>query len=67
MMFWLGLLLGVALTAPFAFERQAWRGLPPLAKARRVAVRTQDETWEQTRNFLYYDGTVMPTKEEGYE
>ena len=24
--------------------------------------------WEDTRNFLYYDGTVMPTnKEEHYE
>lgn len=24
--------------------------------------------WEHTRNFLYYDGTVMPTsKEEQYE
>jgi len=24
--------------------------------------------WERTRNFLYYDGTVMPTsKEDNYE
>ena len=26
------------------------------------------DTWEQTRNFLYYDGTEMPMKkEERYE
>ena len=25
------------------------------------------DTWEQTRNFLYYDGTEMPIKEERYE
>ena len=50
-----GILLAVT-PRPRVGQRQSHRGTPPPAG------------WEHTRNFLYYDGTVMPTsKEEIYE
>ncbi len=66
-MFWLGFLLGVAVTLPFVFEWRPSKTVPPLSHTRRAIKRAQDATWEQMHNFLYYDGTVMPTKEEKHE
>ena len=41
---------------------------PVTARGRNPRGKTPPAGWEYTRNFLYYDGTVMPTsKEEQYE
>ena len=43
---------------------------PVETSSRQPGRRTHDPTpqeWQDTRNFLYYDGTVMPTKEDKHE
>ncbi len=63
MVFVLGLISGIGIAL-------AMRGVL-LAVGTRVGVekprrhsRSAPQGWEHTRNFLYYDGTVMPTSEE---
>ena len=47
-----------------------WREYAPSAGVEKPegAVPSDRKSWSQTKNFLYYDGTVMPeTKEDAYE
>ncbi|MBE6807194.1 MAG: hypothetical protein E7527_04185 [Ruminococcaceae bacterium] len=68
MNFWIGLLLGVGLSlavrgvlAEFAPESGVEKPDAPPQPSDRTH-------WAQTRNFLYYDGTVMPEiKEDAHE
>lgn len=51
-----------------ALTMMAVRGilLAVVARAEQAPQRSRPtrENWQDTRNFLYYDGTVMPTNEE---
>ncbi len=67
-MFWLGFISGVVLTWLITRCCCARRKPAPVFVPRKgVAQEPPQEVWEQTRNFLYYDGTQMPLKEEMYE
>ena len=67
MLFILGVLCGagVALAVRCVWltaERGCGVEKPPRSRS------AEPHGWEYTRNFLYYDGTVMPTsKEDNYE
>lgn len=66
MIFLLGLMcgIGVALATRGVLLAMAVRGV----EKPRPTASSRPDGWEHTRNFLYYDGTVMPTsKEEQYE
>lgn len=66
----IGFVCGLAAMLPWLFivRRQGKKHMPPCVNAVRRAARVKEDNWEQTRNFLYYDGTEMPiNKEEQYE
>ena len=67
MLFILGVLCGVGIALAvrgvlLAVGEQDGVEKPPRSSS------AAPDGWEHTRNFLYYDGTVMPTsKEDNYE
>ena len=66
MLFMLGLLcgVGIALAVRCVLLAVVPYGVEKPSRPRHAAT----DGWEHTRNFLYYDGTVMPTsKEDNYE
>lgn len=66
MLFILGLLcgVGIALAVRGVLLTVRPHGVEKPSRPRHSA----PDGWEHTRNFLYYDGTVMPTsKEDNYE
>jgi len=68
MIFVLGLLCGVgAALVARGILLAVWHRTGVEKPGRSVRSAASDG-WEHTRNFLYYDGTVMPTsKEDNYE
>ena len=63
-----GFICGIAVMLPFLFVHRRQTRTPPKPPRRRLPVRQDEKHWENTRNFLYYDGTEMPiNKEEQYE
>ena len=66
MAFILGLLCGIG--AALAMRGVLLALWPRAAKKpRRTPAAVPPRGWEHTRNFLYYDGTVMPTEEDNNE
>ena len=63
MWFVLGLLMGGAIGGAAAFCLPKRKRPPPAAPAARRPQSTRKE-WVETRNFLYYDGTMMPEIKE---
>ena len=68
-MFLLGFICGVLVLTGLLLLCDAWEDVdeePSVTTA--VPNAPMGDSWEQTRNFLYYDGTEMPIKkEERYE
>lgn len=61
--FLVGVVLGVGLALA---ARGAWREVAPslgVEKPKKAAPSDRKD-WSQTKNFLYYDGTVMPEIKE---
>ncbi|MBQ6848764.1 MAG: hypothetical protein IJN76_01765 [Clostridia bacterium] len=58
-------LIGGALAVALAYC--LWPTQTPSRQPRRRSHETPQQGWQDTRNFLYYDGTVMPTKEDNHE
>lgn len=68
MIFMFGLLCGVAAALAVRGVLLAVTPRPHMGQRQRRRATPPPAGWEHTRNFLYYDGTVMPTsKEEPYE
>lgn len=68
MVFVLGLLCGVGVALAVRGILLAVWPRAGVEKPRRSVRSAAPDGWEHTRNFLYYDGTVMPTsKEDNYE
>ncbi len=68
-MFLVGFIFGVTLLTVLLllFDREEQRADEEMMSTGIVNASISDN-WEQTRNFLYYDGTEMPIKkEERYE
>ncbi|MBQ8682928.1 MAG: hypothetical protein IJ518_00245 [Clostridia bacterium] len=63
MAFWIGWFCGLA-TAALGL---LWRWLRRTGVEKPVAKRRYAQTWQETRNFLYYDGTVMPVSKHKKE
>ena len=63
MLFFLGCLCGVGIALAMRGVLLAV-GLRCGVEKPKRSVRSTHQKWEQTRNFLYYDGTVMPTNKE---
>ena len=61
--FVLGLLCGGGACAAMFFCLPREKHLPPTCKGVSPAKR-DSKAWGQTRNFLYYDGTMMPEIKE---
>lgn len=68
-MFLLGFICGVLVLTALLLLCDAWGDVDEeLSETRTMARAPTFDSWEQTRNFLYYDGTEMPIKkEERYE
>ncbi len=65
--FFVGLLTGMGL---LMVARCAWRELGPISGVEKPdkTLTPQRKEWSRTKNFLYYDGTVMPEiKEDAHE
>ena len=58
-----GIVLGVGLTLAVRGVLTESLSLPGVEKPDRAAS-TDRKTWSQTKNFLYYDGSVMPEIKE---
>lgn len=63
MWFLLGVLCGALPGTVIALHRGRGARRPAVEKVGRRVAHPQKE-WVQTRNFLYYDGTEMPTVKE---
>ena len=63
MAFILGLISGIGIALAMRGVLLTVRTRVGVEKPRRHS-RSTPHGWEHTRNFLYYDGTVMPTSEE---
>ena len=61
--FLLGVLCGGAVCGAVFLCLPREKRLPPLRKAEQSPKENRTE-WVQTRNFLYYDGTMMPEIKE---
>lgn len=65
--FFIGVALGVGLTVAAWGVWQEHACATGVEKPDKAAL-TERKTWSQTKNFLYYDGTVMPEiKEDAHE
>ena len=62
MWFWFGVLCGVLGCLGVGLCRRAKAA--DVEKSGASSVTPTDKTWVHTRNFLYYDGTVMPEIKE---
>lgn len=68
MIFMFGLLCGAVAALAVRGVLLAVTPRPRVGQSQRRCAAPPPAGWEHTRNFLYYDGTVMPTsKEEPYE
>lgn len=63
-MFWFGLLCGIGAALAMRGVLLAALSRPGVEKPGALPSANTPAGWEQTRNFLYYDGTVMPTTKE---
>lgn len=65
----IGFVCGIAVMLPLTFVcRRRKKTIPPIIPRAKAVFGQEKDNWEQTRNFLYYDGTEMPiNKEEKYE
>ncbi len=66
-MFWLGMACGGLLTLVFVCCLMCQKRTLSVGNKRQHAASPFESGWEETRNFLYYDGTQMPLKEENHE
>ena len=65
--FLIGLLLGIGLVLAAWSVSQRQREMAGVEKPDK-AMPSRRKDWSQTKNFLYYDGTVMPEiKEDAHE
>lgn len=65
-----GFVCGIVVMLPLLFvhRRRKKKTVSPLLPRAKAVFGPGKDAWEQTRNFLYYDGTQMPlNKEETYE
>ena len=68
MNFWIGLLLGIGLSLAVRGMMAEYAPSSGVEKPEEPCCPSDRKTWAQTRNFLYYDGTVMPEiKEDAHE
>lgn len=64
MVFLFGVLCGVGIALVVRGVLLAVRNHLAVEKADAASCATATKGWQRTRNFLYYDGTVMPTSKE---
>lgn len=63
-MFFIGLLCGVVLCLTVRAVWLEWMPQPRATAATSKRAVPDRKVWDLTRNFLYYDGTVMPQIKE---
>lgn len=61
MAFFIGVLFGIGVALAVRALYLACLPLPGVEKPGRITATQKGKQWEQTRNFLYYDGTEMPS------
>lgn len=67
MAFFIGLLFGVGVALAVRALILACLPLPGVEKPARHPGNPGQKDWEETRNFLYYDGTAMPSVKSNEE
>ena len=61
MLCWIGCLCGLCAALAVRGVLLAWMPSPRKDYTAAPRRKPNPPSWEETRNFLYYDGTVMPT------
>ncbi len=67
MAFLIGLLFGIGVALAVRALYLACLPMPGVEKPGRNPTVRKRKEWEQTRNFLYYDGTAMPSVKSNEE